>query len=136
MTHDAVILSAVRTPFGRYICILGVILMPLDPQVAAYLQASENTDGASDPEPSLDELRHQSELNALKEAGEPEIVASVTDYRIPGPADDIPVRIYTPEGTGPFPVLVYFHPGGWVMGSIAASDPVCRALAKHTPCMV
>jgi acetyl esterase len=111
--------------------------MPLDPQVVAYLQASENTNGdVPDAEPSLAELRLQAELNALREAGAPESVASVADYRIPGPADDIPVRIYTPGGTGPFPVLVYFHPGGWVMGSIAASDPVCRALANHTPCMV
>jgi acetyl esterase/lipase len=48
----------------------------------------------------------------------PEVkVAAVEDRRIPGPAGEIPVRIYRPEGKAPFPVLVYFHGGGWVEGS-------------------
>jgi acetyl esterase/lipase len=29
------------------------------------------------------------------------------------PAGDIPARGYTPEGEGPFPVIVYHHGGGW-----------------------
>lgn len=110
--------------------------MPLDPQVALYLQELAQLSDEPAPELSLAEQRHQSELTALKEAGKPEIVATVVDRTIPGPIGNIPLRIYTPEGTGPFPVLIYFHPGGWVFGSITASDPVCRALAKHTPCIV
>jgi acetyl esterase len=110
--------------------------MPLDPQVALYLQELAKMSAEPSPELSLAEQRRQSELTALEEAGEPETVATVADRTIPGPAGDIPLRIYTPEGNGPFPVLIYFHPGGWVFGSIASSDPVCRALAKHTPCIV
>ena len=44
--------------------------------------------------------------------GEPIPLAGVEDRTIPGPAGEIPVRIYTPEGSGPFPVVVFFHGGG------------------------
>jgi acetyl esterase len=110
--------------------------MPLDPQVALYLQELAKMSAEPSPELSLAEQRRQSELAALEEAGEPETVATVADRTIPSPAGDIPLRIYTPEGDSPFPVLIYFHPGGWVFGSIVSSDPVCRALARHTPCIV
>src|SRR5690242_3918749 len=99
--------------------------MPLDPQVALYLQEIAKLSAEPAPELSLAEQRRQSELTALEQAGEPETVAAVADRIIPGPAGDIPLRIYTPEGDGPFPALIYLHPGGWVFGSIAASDPVC-----------
>jgi acetyl esterase len=66
--------------------------------------------------------------------GEP--VASVEDRVIPGPGGDIPVRIYTPEGTAPFPVVVYFHGGGWVIGSVEGSDATARALTNRSGCQV
>lgn len=46
-------------------------------------------------------------LSANEPVGEP--VARVENRTIPGPAGEIPVRIYTPEGNGPFPILVYLH---------------------------
>jgi acetyl esterase len=42
----------------------------------------------------------------------------------------IPLRIYSPEGSAPRPVLVYFHKGGWVFGNIEESDPFCRTMAN------
>jgi len=44
------------------------------------------------------------------------LVPGVTsvDTEIAGPVGKLPVRIYTPDGTGPFPVVVYYHGGGWV----------------------
>ncbi|KAF2465270.1 uncharacterized protein BDR25DRAFT_270413 [Lindgomyces ingoldianus] len=45
--------------------------------------------------------------------------------------DQLPIRIYTPEGySGGKPVGVYFHGGGWAMGNIDGDDPFCRAIAK------
>lgn len=58
------------------------------------------------------------------------------DIRIPGPGGDIPVRLYFPEGTGPHPVLVYLHGGGWVRGTIDAVDAKCRALSHKSGCLV
>jgi acetyl esterase/lipase len=75
----------------------------------------------------------------LKRQGKPttpEPVAKVENTSIPGPAGSIPVRVYTPSGTGPFPVLVYFHGGGWVIASIQAYDSSCRALANAANCVV
>jgi acetyl esterase len=55
---------------------------------------------------------------------------------IPGADGEISVRVYTPEGTGPFPVLVYYHGGGWVIGNLDAYDPTCRALTNAARCVV
>jgi acetyl esterase/lipase len=51
-------------------------------------------------------------------------------------ADGIPIRIYTPERDGPFPVLLFFHGGGWVLGSIEQSDQLCRRIVKESDCAV
>jgi acetyl esterase len=49
---------------------------------------------------------------------------------------EIPLRIYTPEGEGPFPVLIYFHGGGWVFGDLDSSDNVCRYFARHSSSVI
>lgn len=48
----------------------------------------------------------------------------------------LPVRIYTPLGKGPFPVLVYFHGGGWVFGDLESSDNVCRYFSSKAGIIV
>jgi acetyl esterase len=65
-----------------------------------------------------------------------EAVARVEDREIPGPNGPIPVRIYTPEGAGPFPILVYFHGGGWVVCSIETHDAWCRHITNSIGCVV
>ena len=64
--------------------------------------------------------------------GDPPELAPDLDRTIPGPAGEIPVRVYRPHGDGPFPVLVYFHGGGFTIGSIESHDPVCRQLAARS----
>jgi acetyl esterase len=44
--------------------------------------------------------------------------------------------VYTPAGSGPFPALVFFHGGGWVMGSVPGSDATCRSLANAAGCVI
>ena len=63
-------------------------------------------------------------------------VAKVEDRRVPGPAGDIPVRIYTPAGPGPFPILVWFHGGGWVVGSLDSVDATARRMCVGAGCVV
>ena len=60
----------------------------------------------------------------------PEPVGSVVDTTFPGPAGQIPITIYTPSGTGPFPVALFIHGGGWVIGSRQAYDSSARALTN------
>lgn len=45
---------------------------------------------------------------------------------------DVPVRIYTPEGTGPLPLLMYFHGGGFVLGGLDSHDLTCRNVVRAT----
>jgi acetyl esterase/lipase len=68
--------------------------------------------------------------------GPPEPMAKVENRRIPGPAGEIPVRIFAPEGRAPMPILVYFHGGGWVIGTLETHDAVCRHLAKRAGAVV
>ncbi len=63
-------------------------------------------------------------------------VARIENTEISGPEAPIPVRIYTPAGVGPFPVLVYFHGGGWAGGSPLMYDDVCRFLCNRVSCVV
>lgn len=68
--------------------------------------------------------------------GEPEPVGAVDDLVIRGDGHGVPIRVYTPEGDDPFPVLVWAHGGGWVLGDIETEDPTGRALANATGCVV
>jgi acetyl esterase len=105
--------------------------MALDPQVKALLDMLVAAGG-----PPLEQM----EVPAAREmylAMRPPIagaeVARVEDRRIPGGVDGAPiaVRVYTPRGgDGPFPIVAYFHGGGWVIGDLETHDHWCRTLAS------
>src|SRR5262245_41455771 len=62
-------------------------------------------------------------------------LASVRDACVPVRNRVIPVRIYTPADRelacgGRLPLLVYYHGGGWTLGSLATYDSLCRALTR------
>lgn len=62
-------------------------------------------------------------------------VASVRDIVIPSQAGGIPARVYSPSADAPG-VVVYYHGGGWVIGSVDQWDASCRALAVASGCDV
>ena len=66
------------------------------------------------------------------------LVPGVThaDRTITGAAGEIPARIYTPAGAGPFPVIVYFHGGGWVIADKQVYDGGARGLSKQANAVV
>lgn len=68
--------------------------------------------------------------------GEPADLAKVEDRFIPSRSAEIPVRIYTPPGEGPFPALVAFHGGCWIVGNIDLADRPHRLLSSTTGCVV
>ncbi len=76
---------------------------------------------------------------SLKKEGKPttpEKVAKVEDRRIPGPGQPLDVRVYTPEGSGPFPAVVYYHGGGFVIADLDVYDASPRALANQAQAVV
>jgi len=102
--------------------------MPLHPLAKAFLELPFMKSEKPLHTLSVGEARQQfADQLRYMPPGEP--VAKVEDTAIPGPPD-IPVRIYTPEGDGPFPICVYFHGGGWVVGSLDSQDVDCRVIAN------
>ncbi|AGB39935.1 alpha/beta hydrolase [Natronococcus occultus] len=63
-------------------------------------------------------------------------VAAVENGTVPGRNGEIPVRTYIPHGEGPFPLFVYYHGGGWILGNLDTHDATCRALANATESVV
>lgn len=60
-----------------------------------------------------------------------------SDRVLPTAAGPVAVRVYRPLSMdGPKPVLLYFHGGGWVTGSLNTHDAPCRALARRADCLV
>ena len=109
--------------------------MPLDEQAKAFLRQLEEAGG-----PPLNEMTPAEARAALaatvESAGEPEPVGSISNRAIPGPLGDVPIRVYAPRGTRPFPALVYFHGGGWVAGDLEMVDPLCTMLANRAGAVV
>ncbi len=66
----------------------------------------------------------------------PEPVGKVEDRMIRGADGQIVARIYTPSGRGPFPVVVYFHGGGWVIAIIDTYDSSARSLTNAAQSIV
>jgi acetyl esterase len=102
--------------------------MPVDPAIQQILDGLAATTPTALEDMSPAELRSVMEQMAAIFPG-PEV--ETEDRTIPGPRGDLPVRIYRPEGDGPFPVAVFFHGGGFVIGSIASHDATCRSLCQR-----
>ena len=109
--------------------------MPLDPQAKAFLDQA-----AASGTPPFNMMTVQQAREAIgalfAPKGPREPVKSVEDRVINAGGVKLPVRIYTPEGQGPFPILVFFHGGGWVIGNCETHDTPCRSLANGAGCIV
>ncbi len=109
--------------------------MPLDPQARSLLEQLEALGAPPLSQQTPEEARAGFAVLAAV-AGKPADPVPTEDRSVPGPAGDIPVRIYRPEGDHPLPVVVYFHGGGWVIGDIASHDTICQRLATGVPALV
>src|ERR1700726_3985268 len=107
--------------------------MPLDPDMKTLLDQM-----AAAKLPSFHQMTPQAAREQMARrttAGDSVPVARVEDRKVPGPGGDIPIRIYTPSGNGPFGALVYFHGGGWVVGNIEMTDLPCRMITNAAGCV-
>ena len=100
--------------------------MPPTPETQGLLAMLEEAGGPDISEQTPEEARAAIANFAMMQAGAPE-PARVEDRTVPGPAGDIPVRVYASEGDN-LPVVMYFHGGGWVLGDIDSHDGTCKQL--------
>ena len=71
-------------------------------------------------------------------AGKPLPVGEIVDRMIEGPAGRLRIRLYRPAGSVArlLPTILYFHGGGWTIGSLEAYDLPCRFFSARTGCAV
>jgi acetyl esterase len=107
--------------------------MPLHPQAALAIQRAG--DLPTDLTPA--ELRVAYERNRITLLPQKPAVAVTYQLSIPSDYGPIPARYYrATKDKKPCPLLVYFHGGGFMLGSVALYDTTCRRLAAQSGCAV
>lgn len=113
----------------------------LDQEARLLLDLMERA--AEEGRPRLNTLPHAAGRKMVDKMSEdseaaPPAVASVDDGAFAGPGGEIHFRRYRPLGSapGPLPTLVYYHGGGFVIGTIETHDSTCRRLANRSCCQV
>ena len=105
--------------------------MGLHPQVQGLLSEMASSGAPAIATMSVADARALGE-GMVAMGGELVPVDEVRDVRLP----HFDVRVYRPEGAGPHPIVMFFHGGGWVIGSIASHDNVARTLCRDAAAVV
>ncbi len=110
--------------------------MSLDPQAKALLDKLEAAGtpplNAYSPQESRVVYDKASEL-ARGTPAEPHAIETLS---IPGPGGPLRTWLYRPSAEDNLPLLLYFHGGGYTIGSLESHDVVCRALCVEAHCLV
>ena len=105
--------------------------VPIEPEVGAALRLLSLVPGPSFEDLPLDRARAQIDAEAAVFGGPPITMFEVRDLQIPTPAGNIAGRLYRAEARDADRLLIYFHGGGWVVGSLHSADTACRFLARN-----
>jgi acetyl esterase len=108
----------------------------LHPQILRVLEVMAEANLKPIETMSPAEAREQMEATAHARKAEPLPVDRVEERLIPGPASDIRLRLYRPNGAAPLPAIVYYHGGGHVIGSLDTHDLVARNLCAGVEALV
>jgi len=107
--------------------------MPLNPQAVLAIQAAGDLPADLSPV----ELRRAYSEQRIRMLPPAPPIAIVRDVSIPSPDGPVAARFYSPhDDSQQRPLLVYFHGGGWMLGSVDSYDTVCRRLAIKSNCAV
>jgi acetyl esterase len=106
--------------------------MAIDPQAKAYLDRMAALGVPPTEQQTPAEARAMAEERAAALFGPSDDVHAVEDLDVGG----VPIRLYAPSTDLDAPIVVYFHGGGWVIGSLDTHDGLARALANRTGCRV
>ena len=105
-------------------------LQSLNPKPIQSLSAAEARDQPTIADAVTTVLEGQGQSTA------PQAIRKTENRSILGPGGPIPIRVYTPHGIGPFPIVVYYHGGGWVIATIDTYDASARALSNAANAIV
>ena len=91
--------------------------------------------------PKLHEIGPQAARAAMRASvfrGGDTPIGRIENRSVPGPAGDVPVRVYTPlgENAAVLPGLIFYHGGGFVIGDLDSHDDLSRCLANGSGCRV
>lgn len=108
--------------------------MPLHPEYQAMLQQLTEAGGPSLSEMSVVAAR---EMMRMGQPPRPDVVVGdVIDTVVEKSSGNIPIRVYKPSSSGPFPLIYMFHGGGWVIGDLDTVDSQCREVCLGTNAVV
>jgi len=107
--------------------------MPVDPQVQALLDRGTGLPATHTLPVDVARTQYETRIALM---APPAGIAGVRDEMIDGPDGRLGLRIYTPHGTGPFPLLVFFHGSGFVLCSLDTHDGMCRNLCAGGGCVI
>jgi acetyl esterase len=105
--------------------------VPLDRQTHAFLRVLERRNAPTTDELGPEGARQQYEEASLVLDVARRALYRVEDRWIDGPRGTLRLRIYTPRAGNDVPACLYFHGGGYVIGSLDTHDGVCRLLAQR-----
>jgi acetyl esterase len=107
--------------------------MPVDPQIRALLDRGTGVPETHTLPVDVAPQQYEARIALMAPAAD---IAAVHERAIDGPGGALRLRIYTPGGTGPFPLLVFFHGSGFVLCSLDTHDGMCRNLCAGAGCVV
>jgi acetyl esterase len=106
--------------------------VPVDQHIAALLAMAQQADMPPMYEgtPDVGRAQYLAMTTGLRSPEQVVPVASTEDITVPGAEGDLAARVYRPEGDGPFPTVVFFHGGGWVIGDLETHDNMARHVCR------
>jgi acetyl esterase len=109
--------------------------MPLDPNVAAFLQFVESM-GHPEMWEGTPEVARAAIRTLMVDLVDPSTLATVASIEPLTIDGSIPARVYRPPVSGPVPTIVFLHGGGFVIGDLDTHDGICRRLCRDVEAVV
>ena len=112
--------------------------MPLDPVIASVLDmmAASGAKSIASGTPEQARQGFRAMTVGLRDPASLAQVGEVSARTVPGPAGEVPVRVYRPLADGPHPPIVFFHGGGYVIGDLDTHDDHARLLCRDVDAVV
>jgi acetyl esterase len=105
-------------------------MVPLDPKAKALLTAIAAAGEIPIGGVRLKEARELVEKRYARMRIPVKAIKAVDEIIIPGPHGNLALRVYSPQGSGPHPAMVFLHGGGWVFFRPSDYDGICTHLCE------